>query len=94
LLAHIVGHLLRHYPSSDIDRVCRSQRHDHLDRSVRIGRLADCLREIKSRTTGRINNLKSRISFQRPERPMRASASRKLAEEDCALIASRTPFLE
>ena len=39
LLAHIVGHLLRHDPRRHIDRTRRSQRHDHLDRPVRIARL-------------------------------------------------------
>ena len=44
LLAHIVGHLLGHEPRGDIDRTCRRQRHDHLDRPVRIAGLRNGLR--------------------------------------------------
>lgn len=41
LLAHIVGHLLRHDPRRDVHRARRRQRHDHLDRPVRIARLRE-----------------------------------------------------
>ena len=41
LLAHVLGHLLRHDPRGDVDGARRRQRHDHLDRPVGIDRLRE-----------------------------------------------------
>jgi hypothetical protein len=49
LLAHIVGHFLRHDPRGDIDSARRGQRNDHLDRPVGISRLRDGGRTGKDR---------------------------------------------
>ena len=42
LLAHVLGHFLRHDPRCDIDGACRRQWNDHPDRPVWIGRLRHC----------------------------------------------------